>query len=168
MIPIAETYSQRVFRFPEKNNFGLRSVISTYCGGLSANESDHRRNYPGPRAEAMAWVTDRVLVDPWSIRYTLGKPYPVADMSCVCTSQKAAVVAPVMMSSVSPCGCPTVNRGIKPLTPQTPYALPSVMSTGAVVVPRRCDVAMVAPVASRVGTSMVYPSVSACGRGCRA
>jgi hypothetical protein len=88
-------------------------------------------------------------------------------MSCGCTgSRPVAVVRPSVQSSVSSCGCPSVNRGFSAPTPSVPYNLPSIVSHGAVVVPRRCDAQMVAPI-PRSGSSMDYPSISAKGCGCQ-
>jgi hypothetical protein len=85
-------------------------------------------------------------------------------MSCGCTgSRPVAVTRPSVQSSVSSCGCPTANRGISVPTPTAPYNLPAIVSHGAVVVPRRCDVQMVPPAVQ----AMAYPSVASKGCGCQ-
>lgn len=83
-------------------------------------------------------------------------------MACSCSGVRH-VPAVVRQSSASPCSCQgTLSR---PVPPSTEYRLTPVVTTGTVVIPRRCDnvSAMVAPVATIAASAVMVKRSAGCG-----
>ena len=105
-----------------------------------------------------------IEVEQKAIGYTGSTFTENKHMSCSCNSSStyATVQPPVPMVSSSPCACQGVASRVASAQPS--YRVSPIVTTGTVVIPRRCTTVMVSPIAT---STVMTASVVNRGCGCR-